>query len=972
MARTATVWKNLNPFWGEEYTLHLPTSFHTLAFYVMDEDTISHDDVIGKISLTKDAIAAQHKGLDGWLNLRRVCPDEEIQGEIRLALNLNRDDKRLSCRVIEARDLAPRDISGTSDPFTRIIYNNLNAETSIIKKTRFPRWDETLELCLEEAGEEHSGVIIVEVWDWDMVGKNDFLGKHKQIIGADCVVQVEIPVSRLLRSGPLQGWFRLMPLGTSGDDAGGKLGALRLNVRLMEERILPSVHYQPLMRLMLDAVISPSEVDEVTPLTLLEQVTTAESRQEVAMTLVKIYLGQGLCVPFLDRLNTREVQNTKTNLEVPMQAEHRHQVTPESLPGIDGACGSKMQFYFVSPWNTSTDKLSWFSVSPTADPNTLFRSNSLASKAMEQFMKAVGMLYLHQVLKPIIDRIFEEKKYIELDPCKINRSRRISFKASGSESEIRESSVCLLQSYLSSIMEAITSSVSQCPSIMRLVFKQLHARVQQRFPHIQHQDVKYLAISGFFFLRLFAPAILTPKLFHLRDQHADTRTSRTLLLLAKALQSVGNLGLQLGHGKEQWMSPLHPSILCSAMSVRGFLDKLIDIDHNSDSESYCIKNHSRLTVTLRGSVLPESRQRSVFLPSVVLREGFLQKHHNDGPQLLKRFTFKKRYFWLSSETLSFAKSPDCQISDSLLTHCSSIPPSAHSVTSIASLTFSLQHISSSPLASPCLCLLKPYPLCLFPPCGPHIPANETLTRLPYLERSSIPVSSVCAVERVEESAFQLQHVMQLITQDTDGESCTTYLQCKVNTRTAVSDSISAASRFHSHSVSCVSERKRTQSVAVCDPKALCLQPTHAVAVSPGSSSRKQVELLPAAGALREQLFSRVKECSSLSFSAVGCCRTHPAVTLSDWSDPLEPDAETQIIYKELLQSRDALRALCLETQGVGSVKLEARSDGLETLCMALIIFIQHKYVFNDNLHLCTNNPDVNCLKTVSLLYIIHC
>lgn len=39
--------------------------------------------------------------------------------------------------------------------------------------------------------------------------------------------------------------------------------------------------------------------------------------------------------------------------------------------------------------------------------------------------QAVGMLYLHEVLKPIINRIFEERKYIELDPCKIdlNRSR---------------------------------------------------------------------------------------------------------------------------------------------------------------------------------------------------------------------------------------------------------------------------------------------------------------------------------------------------------------------------------------------------------------------------------------------------------------------------------------------------------------------------------------------------------------------
>lgn len=29
------------------------------------------------------------------------------------------------------RDLAPRDISGTSDPFTRVIFNNHSAETSV-------------------------------------------------------------------------------------------------------------------------------------------------------------------------------------------------------------------------------------------------------------------------------------------------------------------------------------------------------------------------------------------------------------------------------------------------------------------------------------------------------------------------------------------------------------------------------------------------------------------------------------------------------------------------------------------------------------------------------------------------------------------------------------------------------------------------------------------------------------------------
>ncbi|XP_061116197.1 rasGAP-activating-like protein 1 isoform X1 [Conger conger] len=714
VARTATVWKNLNPFWGEEYTLHLPMGFHTLSFYVMDEDTIGHDDVIGKISLSKEAIAAQPKGLDNWLNLTRVDPDEEVQGEIHLALELLREAQRtgLRCHVIEARDLAPRDISGTSDPFAKVLFNNHSAETSIIKKTRFPHWGEQLELELDVEEVTEGASLTLEVWDWDMVGKNDFLGK------------VEIPLTCLYKTPLLQGWFRLLPLGNTEDDAGGKLGALRLKVRLVEDRILPSMYYQPLIDLLVESVISPAEVEDTTPLTMLEEVTTVESRQDVAMTLVKIYLGQGLVVPFLDYLNTREVNHT-------------------------------------------------------TDPNTLFRSNSLASKAMEQFMKAVGMLYLHEVLKPIINRIFEDKKYIELDPCKIelNRTRRISFKGAVSEAEVRESSVELLQGYLASIMDSIVGSVAQCPPVMRVAFKQLHKRVEEQFPEPENEDVKYLAISGFFFLRFFAPAILTPKLFHLRDHHADTRTSRTLLLLAKAVQSVGNLGLQLGHGKEQWMAPLHPVILRSVASVKDFLDKLIDIDHDNVSE------------------VP---QRAVFLPSVTVKEGYLHKRKAEGPQLLTRFAFKKRYFWLSSETLSYAKTPDWQV------------------------------------------------------------------------RSSIPIQRVCAVERVDENAFQQQHVMQVISQDSDGQLHTVYIQCKnVNELNQWLSAIRKASIYNERMLPSFHPGAHRSGKWTC-----CLQGDR---------------------------------------TALGCSRTHSAVTLGDWSDPLDPDAETQTIYKQLLQGRDKLRMQYVES-----------------------------------------------------------
>ncbi|XP_040272597.1 rasGAP-activating-like protein 1 isoform X2 [Bufo bufo] len=669
VARTATVWRDLNPFWGEEFTLHLPLGFHTLSFYVMDEDTIGHDDVIGKISLSKEYIALQPRGIDCWINLSHVNPDEEVQGEIYLELHIMQDQHKsnLHCHVLEARDLAPRDISGTSDPFVRIFCNNQTLETSVIKRTRFPRWNEVLEFDLRGIEELDPGdqVISIEVWDWDMVGKNDFLGR------------VCFPLEPLHRNPAVTGWFRLLPFGNPEEENGGKLGSLRVKVNLSEERILPSVHYQNLIQLLVESVQSPDQGDS-SILDLLEEMCSAESRQEVAVKLVKIFLGQGLAVTFLDKLNMREVNRT-------------------------------------------------------GDPNTLFRSNSLASKSMEQYMKIVGMPFLHEVLRPIICRIFEEKKYVELDPCKIdhNRSRRISFKGSVSEQQIRESSVESLRGYLSDIIDAILGSGEQCPPGMRLCFKQLHKRVEERFPGPANQ----------------------------------------------AVQSIGNLGQQLGHGKEQWMSPLHPLIQQSVGRLRDYLDKLIDME--SDVEC----GHT---------------SRTLFHPSVTIKEGFLHKRKAEAVNLVTRFTFKKRYFWLSSQTLSYSKSPDWQV------------------------------------------------------------------------RSSIPVHRICAVERVDENAFQQTNMMQIITQDSEAQGGhIMYIQCK---------NVNELNQWLS----------ALRKVSLCNQRLL---PTYHP------------------GAYRNAHWTC---CLQNERTVCGCSRTHLAVTLGDWSDPLDPDAEAQVLYRHLLSVKDILRNKYLE------------------------------------------------------------
>uniref|UniRef100_A0A663LZI9 RAS protein activator like 1 n=1 Tax=Athene cunicularia TaxID=194338 RepID=A0A663LZI9_ATHCN len=583
VARTATVWKSLSPFWGEEYTLRLPRSFHSLTVYVLDEDTIGQDDVIGKVSLSRQQILAEPRGVDSWLSLAPVDPNEEVQGEIHLELRVAKQGhpRVLRCHLIEARGLGILCPKATG-PCPR----------QVIKKTRFPHWDEVLEFKLAE-GELGGAVLSVEVWDWDIVGKNDFLGR------------VEFPLETICRD-PTEGWFQLLPFPSSAEDHGGQLGALRLAVRLVEDTVLPGPYYQGLAVPTLPSPQPPAG----TALAVLEEVTSGESRQDVATKLVKIFLGQGLAVPFLDYLTTRELAKT-------------------------------------------------------TDPNTLFRSNSLASKSVEQFMKVVGLPYLHEVLKPVVNRIFEEKKYVELDPGKmeLSRSRRISFKGSLSEARVRESSLELLKGYLGDIVDAIVGSVEKCPLVMRVAFKQLRRRVEERFPSAQHEEVQYFSISGFLFLRFFAPAVLTPKLFSLREQHADPRTSRTLLLLAKALQSIGNLGLQLGQGKEPWMAPLHAVLLPSVTRVKAFLDSLVTVDKGE------------------GSVLPELSR-----PSATIKEGYLHTRTAGGPVLLPRFAFKKRYFWLSTEALTYSKSPEWQA------RCSIPVPRMRAVERVDEGTFQHPHV----------------------------------------------------------------------------------------------------------------------------------------------------------------------------------------------------------------------------------------------------------------------------------------
>ncbi|XP_068512256.1 ras GTPase-activating protein 4-like isoform X1 [Anas acuta] len=571
--RTATVWKTLSPFWGEEYEVHLQPTFHSVSIYVMDEDALSRDDVIGKVCITRAMLAEHPKGYSGWVSLSEVDPDEEVQGEIHLCVELLEGEggRRLRCTVLEARDLAKKDRNGASDPFVRVRYNGKTQESTVVKKSCYPRWNESFEFELPEpAGEK----LCVEVWDWDLVSKNDFLGK------------VVFSVQGLRVAGRQEGWFRLQPHSSKPREDGrrGSLGSLQLQLRLRDETVLPSHCYQPLVQLLCQEVKSGRQDGRVHLVTLLDETTMAECRQEVAVNLVKLFLGQGLVKEFLDLLFELELAKP-------------------------------------------------------CEPNTLFRSNSLASKSMESFLKVTGMQYLHAVLGPIITRVFEEKKYVELDPSKVEIK---DVGCSGlhrvqTESEVMEQGRQHLQSYLGELLDTISKSAPTCPPVIRAAFRQLFQRVGERFP--EHQHAKFVAVTSFLCLRFFSPAIMTPKLFHLRDAHADARTSRTLLLLAKAIQMVGNMEPAAGRAKEAWLAPLQPALQQGASQMKAFITRLVGTEEEEEDGG-------------------EGRLRSP--PAAVVKEGLLFVHKTRGKGPLLSCAAKKLHFCLTGEALSFAKSPGAE------------------------------------------------------------------------------------------------------------------------------------------------------------------------------------------------------------------------------------------------------------------------------------------------------------------------
>ncbi|KAE9553993.1 hypothetical protein FO519_002810 [Halicephalobus sp. NKZ332] len=165
----------------------------------------------------------------------------------------------------------------------------------------------------------------------------------------------------------------------------------------------------------------------------------------------------------------------------------------------------------------------------------MFRGNSLATKAMEAYMKLVATDYLKNTLEDYIKQVLDKNLDCEVDPTKL------------SSQSVLEKNRQNLMVFVQQAWERIYSKSHLFPVELREVFKALRDRLQEA----GRPELADNLISSSIFLRFLCPAILSPSLFGLVGEYPTGQASRNLTLIAKTLQTLANF-TQFG-GKEGYM-----------------------------------------------------------------------------------------------------------------------------------------------------------------------------------------------------------------------------------------------------------------------------------------------------------------------------------------------------------------------------------------------------------------------------------
>lgn len=571
--RTMTAEKTLNPYFGEEFQFEVPRKFRCVSLYVYDRDkAMKQVKVVGKVSIKKEDLPKYH-GMDHWFRIMPVDADSEVQGKVHIEVKLERCSK----------------ISNDGLRFPRLLVRIVEcSDLAIINGACDPF--AVVSLCCNSLGKQETKRTKVrkktvnpqfdETFTFELYSKMQTAEPTIYNLVEVDVDSVELKVALYHDSG-----------GVSAN--GVFLGEIKAPLQdILSIRGHDAWYF-----------LQPRDNAKATKTDL------GSLRLKIDYTSDYIFSSH-----YYDPLRDLVLSSTETNPITSSAAYILGEIVPNILDAAQPLVRIFMHHNKMVPFIKALAETEM----PTLnDKNTLFRGNTLVSKCMDEFMKLAGHHYLQDTLKATIDQIVTERKPCEICPDKLK------------DGENLENNMNNLKEYIDRVLNAITNSALVCPADMCEVFSVLKDLATDHFSG--DKEVRYSVVSVFIFLRFFAPAILGPKLFGLSTEPVDPQTNRTLTLISKTIQSLGNfVSSKSLHCKEKYMKPVY-----EAFTMKKYMDAL------------------QIFLEIISSLSSSSNPHKVIDTPVVLKEGVMIKRAQ-GRNLVGLKNFKRRYFCLTTQDFSYS------------------------------------------------------------------------------------------------------------------------------------------------------------------------------------------------------------------------------------------------------------------------------------------------------------------------------
>ncbi|KAJ8891769.1 hypothetical protein PR048_004322 [Dryococelus australis] len=268
------------------------------------------------------------------------------------------------------------------------------------------------------------------------------------------VGSVSIPVHEVMSRDLINKWYPVLSDKIVPKDP----PALRVKCRFQSVDILPVQVYQEFLQFLKTEYKSLCEV--------LEPVIGVKAKEDIATALVHIMQKEGMAKQFVADLVMMDIVRIE-----------------------QGAI-------FASLWGCQ-----WTGCMHVGadDERLTFRGNSLATKAMEAYLKLTGDRYLQETLGELVTSVLEDGQDCEVDPLKV-------------------ASVAALhrqQQNLRCAVELAWSRILASHASFPMELRECFHTLKEMLAAMGREDVSDNLISASIFLRFLCPAILSPSLFNI-------------------------------------------------------------------------------------------------------------------------------------------------------------------------------------------------------------------------------------------------------------------------------------------------------------------------------------------------------------------------------------------------------------------------------------------------------------------------